>query len=121
MGPEPAEILAPQLPMQIEEKPKPTEIELPTKAIAQPEPAEILAPQLPMQIEEKPEPTKIEVPTEVIAQPEPAEILDPQPKPTKRSAAYAMIYDETKQGVKLIHWNVYEKKYLPGILIEREK
>jgi len=34
---------------------------------------------------------------------------------------YALIYDEKKEEIKLVHWDKYEKHYLPGILEEREK
>jgi len=38
----------------------------------------------------------------------------------KRCVPYAAIYDEMNQSTKLVHWNVYEKKYLPGFMVERE-
>jgi len=34
---------------------------------------------------------------------------------------YALIYDEKKEEIELVHWDKYEKHFLPGILEEREK
>ena len=39
----------------------------------------------------------------------------------KQCPPYAVVYDESKKNIKLIHWGTYEKKYLPVFLEDREK
>jgi len=40
--------------------------------------------------------------------------------PKKPRPSYAVIYDESVQNIKLVHWATYEKKYLPGFLADRD-
>merc|ERR1712002_894408 len=49
------------------------------------------------------------------------EIKKPTAISKKSCPPYAVVYDDVKQGIRLVHWTTYEKKYLPGFLAEREK
>merc|ERR1719193_2943880 len=49
------------------------------------------------------------------------EIVKPTVIIKKCCPPYAVVYDDAKQDIRLVHWTTYEKKYLPGFLAERER